>query len=101
MYQIIIVWLCWLLWCFATFFLQKTKIRIIYAIGLLFCLILLPYQISIVDLPVNLSFLVIVFSVSIGIIYSRLPLKKLFFILFIIYLYVIYFLWRLTSPHIE
>ncbi|WP_425292873.1 YphA family membrane protein [Gracilibacillus kekensis] len=98
MYQFLIVWSCWLLWCIATFFLSNNKIRLLYSTGLLLCLILLPYQVIIIDLPLNVCFIFLLLYTSCGVIYQKLPIKKYLFILFISYMYAIYFLWRLTSP---
>ncbi|WP_058307568.1 YphA family membrane protein [Gracilibacillus massiliensis] len=98
MYQFLIVWACWLLWCITTFFLSNKKIRFVYSMGLLLCLNLLPYQVIIIDLPMNVCFLFLLVYTSCGLIYQKLRIKKYLFILFISYMYAIYFLWRLTSP---
>ncbi|WP_208587868.1 YphA family membrane protein [Gracilibacillus suaedae] len=98
MYQYLTIYLCWVLWCFVTFFMSKQAKRTTYSIVLLLFLILLPYEIIIIDMPMNVSFVFLLVYSVFTTIQSKLPFKKYFFILFLSYLYAIYFIWRITSP---
>ncbi|SFL84755.1 hypothetical protein SAMN04487943_104285 [Gracilibacillus orientalis] len=98
MYQYLTIYLCWVLWCFVTFFMSKQGKRNTYSIVLLLFLILLPYEIIIIDLPMNVAFLfLLMFSVVVTI-QSKMSVKKYLSLLFMSYLYAIYFIWRITSP---
>ncbi|QGH34807.1 hypothetical protein GI584_12515 [Gracilibacillus salitolerans] len=98
MYQYLSIYLCWVLWCFVTFFMSKQGKRNTYSIVLLLFLILLPYEIIIIDLPMNGSFLFLLAYSVFATIQSNLTFKKYFSILLMSYLYAIYFIWRITSP---
>ncbi|WP_018934342.1 YphA family membrane protein [Gracilibacillus lacisalsi] len=98
MYQYLTIYLCWVLWCFVTFFMSKQGKRNTYSIMLLLFLIFLPYEIIIIDLPMNVSFLFLLIYSVFTTIQSKLSFKKYFLILFFSYLYAIYFIWRITSP---
>ncbi|MGP4041352.1 YphA family membrane protein [Gracilibacillus sp. D59] len=98
MYQYLTIYICWVLWCFVTFFMSKHGKRNTYSILLLLFLILLPYKIIVMDLPLNVSFFLLLLYSFFSIVNSKLSFKKYFSILIISYLYAIYFIWRITSP---
>ncbi|MGN8647087.1 YphA family membrane protein [Gracilibacillus sp. HCP3S3_G5_2] len=98
MYQYLTIYLCWVLWCFVTFFMSEPRKRYTYSVVLLLFLILLPHELIIIDLPMNVAFLFLLAFSVLATIQSKLTIKQYFSILLISYLYAIYFIWRITSP---
>ncbi|SER13697.1 hypothetical protein SAMN04487944_101358 [Gracilibacillus ureilyticus] len=98
MNEFIYLWILWLLWCLTTFFLTKTKIRTIYSLGILILIIFLPENSIVGELPLNSGIIFLIIYSSALLIITPLPLKKYLHILILSYLYVIYFVWYITSP---
>lgn len=92
------LWGIWLLWCLVTFFMGKSIQRTYYGIGLLLLSICVPYTLELSGILFPMSLIFLLLYSFLGLVLFPLKLKKYLPILLFAYLYVIYFLWRFTSP---
>ncbi|WP_163537667.1 hypothetical protein [Gracilibacillus sp. YIM 98692] len=94
----IYIWLLWILWCVVTFYMDKSYTRTIYGLTILTLITTSPYQLIVFEIPINISTLFLLGLSIVLLVYYRFPIKQYVYIFFICYLFVIYFLWKLTSP---
>ncbi|WP_434059212.1 YphA family membrane protein [Gracilibacillus phocaeensis] len=92
------IYLCWILWCCVTFFMNRSPIQYCCSISLLLFLVLLPHELILYDFPVQLAFVLLLFVGIVLAIHQQLRIKQYLLIAMMGYLYTIYFLWRLITP---